>query len=308
MDKALEQFIAVTEAGSFVAASEQLLVSQPALTYNLKKLEGQLGVKLFERSSRGVRLTAYGETLYKNALLMRRLYHNALDTIGRQRAELEQGISIGTGYSTWILFLKDYVSEHFRDFPDAPINMSIGNAMRCMDQLLAGDISLFIGHQIANLAGEVEVDFIPLGLATDSYYARAGHELLDHPRSMAEIFSWPTTMAFPAENRQKRLQASDAEPQLQPDRLGHAFTSNSLEACLEFVRSTDAVLIHTELLTEFFQTQGIERIEILPDELLQRWLLGIYVLPERRDDPHVVRLIEMIRESDATRDLTPVQA
>lgn len=303
MDKALEQFLAVTEAGSFVAAAEQLLVSQPALTYNLKKLEQSLGVQLFERSSRGVRLTAYGETLYKNALLMRRLYSNALDTIGRQRAELEHGISIGTGYSTWIHFLKDYVGEHYRAYPNAPINVSIGNAMRCMDQLLAGDISLFIGHRIANLGSEIEIDFIPLGVATDGYFVHPGHPLLEAPRRLAEIFSWPTTMAFPPETRQRRLQANDMEPQ--PDRLGHAFTSNSLEACLEFVRSTDAVLIHSNLLADFFQMQGIEQIETLPDELLPSWLLGIYVLPERKSDLHVVKIIKLIREKATTLNLAP---
>jgi len=303
MDKALEQFLAVTEAGSFMAAAEQLLVSQPALTYNLKKLEQSLGVRLFERSSRGVRLTHYGETLYKNALLMRRLYTNALDTIGRQRAELEHGISIGTGYSTWILFLKDYVGEHFRAYPNAPINVSIGNAMRCMDQLLAGDISLFVGHKIPNLVGDVEIDFIPLGMATDGYFVHPGHPLLEAPRRLAEVFSWPTTMAFPPETRQRRLQKNDMEAQ--PDRLGHAFTSNSLEACLDFVRSTDAVLIHSNLLADFFRSQGLEQVETQPDELLPNWLLGIYVLPERRSDPHVVKIIRLIRERAGELNLTP---
>lgn len=304
MDKSLEQFLAVTEAGSFLAAAEQLLLSQPALTYSMKKLEKRLGVKLFERSSRGVRLTPYGETLHEKALLMRRLYTNALETIERQRAELEQGISIGTGYSTWILFLKDYVGEHFRAHPNAPINVSIGNAMRCMDQLLAGDISLFVGHRIANLAGDIEADFIPLGMATDGYFVRSGHPLLDAPQPVSEIFSWPTTMAFPSETRQRRLQANTIEPQ--PDRSGHVFTSNSLEACLAFVNSTDAVLIHSNLLADFFRSQGIEQVTTRPEEILPSWLLGIYVLQERRNDPLVVNIIRLIRERAATLDLTPL--
>jgi len=303
MDKALEQFLAVTETGSLVAAAEQLLISQPALSYSMKKLEKSLGVKLFERTSRGVRLTVYGETLHEKVLLMRRLYTNALDTIERQRAELEQGISIGTGYSTWILFLKDYVGEYFRAHPNAPINVSIGNAMRCMDQLLAGDISLFIGHRIPNLAGDIEAEFIPLGMATDGYFVRRGHPLLGAPRQVSEIFSWPTSMAFPSETRQRRLQANTSEPQ--PDRSGHVFTSNSLEACMAFVASTDAVLIHSNLLADFFDTQGLEQIVTGPGELLPSWLLGIYVLRERRTDPHVVNIIKMIRESAKTLDLAP---
>ena len=303
MDKALEQFLAVTETGSLVAAAEQLLISQPALSYSMKKLEKSLGVKLFERTSRGVRLTVYGETLHEKVLLMRRLYTNALDTIERQRAELEQGISIGTGYSTWVLFLKDYVGDYFRTHPNAPINVSIGNAMRCMDQLLAGDISLFIGHRIPNLAGDIEAEFIPLGMATDGYFVRRGHPLLGVPRQVSEIFSWPTSMAFPSETRQRRLQANTSEPQ--PDRSGHVFTSNSLEACMAFVTSTDAVLIHSNLLAEFFASQGLEQVATGPDELLPSWLLGIYVLRERRTDPHVVNIIRMIRESAKTLDLAP---
>lgn len=303
MDKALEQFLAVAEAGSFLAASEQLLISQPALTYSMKKLEKRLGVKLFARSSRGVQLTAYGETLHEKALLMRRLYTNALDIIERQRAELEHGISIGTGYSTWIMLFKDYVGAHFRDHPNAPININIGNAMRCMDQLLAGDISLFVGHKIANLAGDIEADFIPLGMATDGYFAREGHPLLDAPRKLIDIFSWPTTMAFPSETRQRRLQANTGEPQ--PDRSGHVFTSNSLEACMAFVKSTDAVLIHSKLLADFFVESGMKQITIQPDELLPSWMLGIYVLRERRHDPHVTKIIKLIHKRAATLDLTP---
>ena len=306
MDKALEQFMTVTEAGSLVAASEILLVSQPALTYNLKKLEQSLGVPLFDRSSRGVRLTRYGETLYKNALIMRRLYANALQTIERQQAEDELGISIGTGYSTWILFLKDFVLEHFQLHPNAPINVSIGNAMRCMDQLLAGDISLFIGHRIANLAREVEVDFIPLGMARDGYFVKPDHPLLEQPRSMTEVFSYPTSMAFPPEMRQRRLVVSGAHAEAQPSTAGHAFTSNSLEACVDFVRSTEAVLIHSDTLTSFFVDRGLRQIQTSAGEVVPRWLLGIYVLPEKRPDPTVRKFVERIVEGARKLGLLPI--
>ncbi|MGF9692544.1 LysR family transcriptional regulator [Rhizobium sp. 0TCS1.26] len=306
MDRSLEQFMAVTEMGSFVAAADRLRLSQPALTSSIKKLEQSLGVRLFERSSRGVRLTAYGETLYKNTLIMRRLYTNALETIERQRSESEHGISIGTGYSTWTLFLKDFVIDHFREYPNAPINVSIGNAMRCMDQLWAGDISLFVGHQIQNLVREVDIDFIPLGMAKDGYYVRPGHPLLDQPRRINEVFTYPTTrMAFSPEARQRRLLIDGAASAPQPDRFGHAFTSNSMRACLDFVRETDTVLMHTALLAESFASDGLGQVQILEGEMLPSWLLGIYVLPERRSDPHVRKFINLIQDGASRLDLQP---
>lgn len=295
--------MAVTELGSFVAAAERLHVSQPALTYSIKKLEESLGIRLFERSSRGVRLTAYGETLYKNSLIMRRLYSNALETIERQKSEYEHGISIGTGYSSWTLFLKDFVLEHFRDHPNAPINVSVGNAMRCMDQLWSGDISLFVGHQIQDLAREADIDFIPLGFAKDGYFVRKGHPLLDQPRRLSDIFDYPTTMAFPPESHQKRLLVDSAVPVPKPYRFGHAFTSNSMQACLDFINETDAVLIHSELLASSFVKRGFMQVEIDGGEILPSWLLGIYVLPERRADPHIRKFIELIRQGASKLDL-----
>jgi DNA-binding transcriptional LysR family regulator len=298
--------MAVAELGSFVAAAERLFVSQPALTYSIKKLEESLGVRVFERSSRGVRLTTYGETLYKNTMIMRRLYANALETIERQKSEHEHGISIGTGYSSWTLFLKDFVITHFRDHPNAPINVSIGNAIRCMDQLWAGDISLFVGHQIQNLVREVDIEFIPLGFAKDGYYVRPEHPLLMKPRRLREIFAYPTTrMTFTPEARQKRLLLDDI-PQASPaESYNHAFTSNSMRACIDFVRNTEAVLMHTALLADSFALDGLRHVEVLPDEMLPSWMLGIYVLPERKLDPHVRKFIDLIQLGASKLDLQP---
>jgi DNA-binding transcriptional LysR family regulator len=59
----LQQFLAVAELLHFGRAAEQLHMSQPPLTQAVRKLEAQLGVQLFERSSRSVRLTAAGAAL-----------------------------------------------------------------------------------------------------------------------------------------------------------------------------------------------------------------------------------------------------
>lgn len=64
MDKlrALEYFIAAAQAGSFAGAARQLDVSVPSIHKLIAALEAQLGVRLFERSHKGLTLTASGET------------------------------------------------------------------------------------------------------------------------------------------------------------------------------------------------------------------------------------------------------
>jgi DNA-binding transcriptional LysR family regulator len=130
MDKLLSQFLAVADAGTLSGAASTLLVTQPTLTFNMKKLEETIGAPLFERSSRGVRLTRYGETLYENARLMQRLYDNTLTAIAGQQRGSDRGLAVGSGYSWWTMFLKDMVVEYQLEFPNAPVQVSLGNQLR----------------------------------------------------------------------------------------------------------------------------------------------------------------------------------
>jgi LysR family carnitine catabolism transcriptional activator len=63
----LRHFVAVVDHGGFTAAARAVYVSQPALSLAVKELEGELGVDLFVRSGRKVRLTAAGTALLEPA-------------------------------------------------------------------------------------------------------------------------------------------------------------------------------------------------------------------------------------------------
>ncbi len=70
----LHYFVSVVEAGSFSRAASTVHVAQPALSQQIAQLEEQLGVSLLLRSARGVRPTAAGEVLYREASsILRRL-------------------------------------------------------------------------------------------------------------------------------------------------------------------------------------------------------------------------------------------
>lgn len=85
--RSLRYFIAVLEAGSLSRAAGSLYVAQPALTAQIKKLEAELGPRLFERSHAGVTPTPAGMQLYEDA---RRLLSDA-DAVRERIQRLPQG-------------------------------------------------------------------------------------------------------------------------------------------------------------------------------------------------------------------------
>jgi LysR family transcriptional regulator, nitrogen assimilation regulatory protein len=67
----IRYFIAIAEKGGLSAASEVIHIAQPALSTQIANLEEELGIKLFERHGRGVKLTPAGSTFLKHAYIIR---------------------------------------------------------------------------------------------------------------------------------------------------------------------------------------------------------------------------------------------
>lgn len=91
----LRYFVAVAEEGSFLRAGRRLRVAQPALSKQIRDLEREVGVKLFERLPRGARVTPAGEDFLVNA-------RNALESAARavataRRADSEAGLKFAHG-------------------------------------------------------------------------------------------------------------------------------------------------------------------------------------------------------------------
>ena len=113
--RSLKYLLAVAECSSFTRAAESLFVSQPALSQQIKHLEGQVGVQLLERSGRNVHLTDAGELYVRyveRALAEINAASAALDDLSElSRGHVSLALTPITDYLTTSL-IQEFISQH----------------------------------------------------------------------------------------------------------------------------------------------------------------------------------------------------
>ncbi|MFF3245824.1 LysR substrate-binding domain-containing protein [Streptomyces sp. NPDC002870] len=95
----LRYFVGVAEELHFTRAAERLFLSQPALSKQIRMLERQLGAPLFERDSRGVRLTPVGTALLPHARRTLAAWAAAEEAVERAKAEQQATLVVGMSTS-----------------------------------------------------------------------------------------------------------------------------------------------------------------------------------------------------------------
>jgi DNA-binding transcriptional LysR family regulator len=150
--KHLTSFVAVAERLSFVRAAGQLHISQPALTGQIQKLEEELGVQLFTRNRRTVKLTEAGEVFVEEARATLARARQAADR-AQKAARGEVGrLRIGFVSSAALEIVPGIVVEFRRQRPGVTLEL----------------INLRTVSQVKGLLGKtVDIGFLRLPLSND---------------------------------------------------------------------------------------------------------------------------------------------
>lgn len=119
--KQLEYALAVADTGSFTRAAERCHVVQSALSHQVARLEAQLGVNLFERSSRRVRLTPAGEAFVRSARPAVEAALRIPEDVAAACGQVRGRLAIGEISSLTALDLVDLLAVFHQRYPDVDI-------------------------------------------------------------------------------------------------------------------------------------------------------------------------------------------
>lgn len=120
---ALRAFIRTVERGSVTAAARDLGVSQPAITKHLRNLERHIGARLVERSSRIVRPTSYGQSLYQASRSALITIDAALEGVRRDMGEIEGLLRVHAPSCIGVKHLHGIVMAFQEMFPRVSVDL-----------------------------------------------------------------------------------------------------------------------------------------------------------------------------------------
>ena len=135
-------FRAVAKHLNFSRAAEELLLTQPAVTQQIKALEDQFGVPLFERGGGRIALTPGGVALLPFAEEMRKLEEGALVAIAGAYGQEAGELKIGASQTIGQYLLPTFIASFLRIYPKVRVTARSGNTDQMIEALLAKEIQL----------------------------------------------------------------------------------------------------------------------------------------------------------------------
>ncbi|GAA0076069.1 LysR family transcriptional regulator [Clostridium sp. CTA-5] len=151
--KQLKYFYVIAEEGQITSAAKKLHIAQPPLSYQLKSLENELGVKLVERGNRNIKLTDAGVILYKRAKQILSLTKSTEDELKDFKQGIHGTLSIGTVSSSGASLLDSRLSIFHDKYPFINFEIHEGNTYELLEALNKGIIEMAIVRTPFNNSG-----------------------------------------------------------------------------------------------------------------------------------------------------------
>ncbi len=253
----LRYFCAVARAGSFTRAAEQEKLAQPTLSHQIHKLETELGVPLFERLGRTVRLTKFGDELLPRARQILRGVEDVQMSLGALEEGVRGVLKVGVIPTIMPYFLAPRVSAFNARFPDVELRLTEDITSRLVEGLQAGEM-------------DVAVASLPV----------SNPEIVS-----SELFREPILLAVPPGHRLANVDAVDMSD-VRQERLvllkeGHCFRDQVLAACTRASAQFESVFESDQFSSIYPLVASGFGISLVP-EMARASALGCALVPLRR--------------------------
>jgi DNA-binding transcriptional LysR family regulator len=188
----LRYFVAIAEERSFTRAAERLWVAQPGLSSQIRRLESELGIRLFDRHTRGVSLTQAGDLFLERARFVLAAVEDARSTARDLELGLAGALRFGLAVETSARPVPGLLSRFSHDHPGVEVTVLESYAGTVVRELRDGRLDAVVVPSAFAAA-----DLRSLQLSSERWVVLAAHgHRLGHPEPIhaAELEGEPVVV------------------------------------------------------------------------------------------------------------------
>jgi DNA-binding transcriptional LysR family regulator len=235
--KRMRYIVEVAKAEAITSASENLGITQSALSRSIADVEETLGVKLFHRRPRGIELSEQGERFVAQA---EQILGNVDDLISGIQAtgdEVTGRICLGVTPSSTLIHAHRAIRQLVKEFPLVGVKVVTGSPQTLCPRMLAGDIHLIIGSSYLNRWSEL--DIISLAELHFACILRKGHPLAQlNSISEVDVLGYPLILPESINPVHSDTAKRYAHHDLDPPKP--RYVTDDMDLVLQLISTTDA--------------------------------------------------------------------
>ncbi|OZI29942.1 hypothetical protein CAL29_17790 [Bordetella genomosp. 10] len=216
----LQAFVLAARSGSFAKAAAELCVTQPSFSVQIRQLEDDIGIHLFERTTRTCRLTAAGQSFYREVAPILKSLRDVYARITDVGAGVAGQLQLSALPSLAFGLLTEVLGQFRSRYPGVRVLLREELNVAVIEAVKRGDVELGVGSE---LSGDPEVEFKPLFRDQLVAVAPIGHPVFDGPVSWQKLESHPLiTLAQGSSDRALRQNRPSLVPALEVAYMGTA--------------------------------------------------------------------------------------
>ena len=189
LSNGLRYFIAVAQQGSIREAATHLGVAQSAISRQIQKLEEEMRLTLFKRTSQGVRLTAAGDVVLHHAKEMAQQTGRLQDELDAVRGVRRGHVSICTIESFANALLPDVLAQFYEQYPEVKLSIRVARTQSIVDALRAGTCQIGIAF-----CPTTDSSLVSLASRSEPHHAilASNHPLIGHDQlRLHQLLAYP---------------------------------------------------------------------------------------------------------------------
>ncbi|MCQ2288948.1 MAG: LysR family transcriptional regulator [Muribaculaceae bacterium] len=257
----LKYVVAVNKYRNFAKAADACSVTQPTLSAMLQKLENELDVRLFDRTSKNVAPTTAGIKviqLAEKTLASAARIHNVVDE-RKGSASGELRLSIGPTIAPYIL--PDFISKYTRQYPNVQLLIKDMKVSSVLNALLDGSIDAGIG-----IAGNSRKGIKEIPLYTESIEV---YTSIKHPEDVGNRFRWVMKEALSLRE--------NAFTYMPDDSKSHIYEATTVEQLIRLVDLEGGTTMIPHMHLRYLTPEQRRNVVTLRPEQVSQRKISLYV-------------------------------